>query len=199
MTERPKRENWKDSPPKNWAEREAYRLSRVILDLREGRSMQWLSDRTDELGHRVSRSVLSDLETGRRRYLTTVEMTMISAALNISPVTLLYPGPYDSTVELIPHVELTQLRAAEWFSGNGFYRDHRDEKDGNKAEQLWADADAWVKSRSKLQGWRDLETTKVHRYSLMKRGDFDQIREQIEFYDKRIEQLKLDLGVGDDV
>ncbi|AMU28040.1 Conserved protein of uncharacterised function%2C possible DNA binding protein [Mycobacteroides abscessus] len=197
MTERPKRENWKDSPPKNWAEREAYRLSRVILDLREGRSMQWLSDRTEELGHRVSRSVLSDLETGRRRYLTTVEMTMISAALNVSPVTLLYPGPYDATVELIPHVEVTELRAAEWFSGNGFYRG--DIGEGVEAERAWADVEAWVKSRSKLQSWRDLETTEVFRSSLMKRGaDFDLIREQVEFYDNRIKQIKIDLGISDD-
>ncbi|WP_074355278.1 hypothetical protein [Mycobacteroides abscessus] len=189
MTERPKRENWKDSPPKNWAEREAYRLSRVILDLREGRSMQWLSDRTDELGHRVSRSVLSDLETGRRRYLTTVELTMIAAAFNTAPVVLLYPGPYDEPVDLLPSGTTTQFKAAQWFSANSINRFDK----GDAWSKL--DSFTWMRSTNTLHLWRDLNRAEMMRMSLLQQNTVD--REQIAFYDSQIHRLRQELGIAD--
>lgn len=114
---RAKRHNWADAPPQDWAEREAHRLAMRIQDLRGRHSAQWLSDRTGELGYRVSRAVISDLETGRRRYLTTAELSVIAAALNVAPVALVYPGPYDELIEALPDIEMPKLAAAQWFSG----------------------------------------------------------------------------------
>jgi hypothetical protein len=88
-----------------------------IQRLRGGRSAQWLSDRTHKIGYRVSRAVISDLETGRRRYLTTAELSVIAAALDIAPVALLYPGPYDEKIEALPNVEVPKHYAVQWFSG----------------------------------------------------------------------------------
>lgn len=69
----------------------------------------------------MSRSVISDLETGRRRYVTTAELTVIAAALNTSPVALVYPGPYDQDVELLPGVARREVAAAQWFSGFAYW------------------------------------------------------------------------------
>jgi hypothetical protein len=114
---RGKRHNWDEAPPEDWSEREAYRLALKIQRLRGRRSGQWLSDRTAELGFRVSRAVISDLETGRRRYLTTAELSVIAAALDVAPVALLYPGPYDEPIEALPGVDIPKLWAVQWFSG----------------------------------------------------------------------------------
>jgi transcriptional regulator with XRE-family HTH domain len=92
-------------------------LANRINRLRRGRSGQWLSDRTHELGYRVSRAVISDLETGRRRYLTTAELLVIAAALDVAPVALLYPGPYDEEIEALPDVTIPKRWAVQWFSG----------------------------------------------------------------------------------
>jgi hypothetical protein len=115
---RAKRHNWDEAPPEDWAEREAHRLAARIQRLRGRRSGQWLSDRTAELGYRVSRAVISDLETGRRRYLTTAELSVIAAALDVAPVALLYPGPYDEAVEALPDVTIPKRWAVQWFSGS---------------------------------------------------------------------------------
>lgn len=114
---RAKRLNWTDAPPEDWSEREARRLALRVQRLRGRRSAQWLSDRTHGLGYRVSRAVISDLETGRRRYLTTAELLVIAAALDVAPVALLYPGPYDEPIEALPNVEIPKRWAVQWFSG----------------------------------------------------------------------------------
>ena len=85
--------------------------------MRGRNSAQWLADRTKELGYEVSRSVISDLENGRRRYVTTAELVILAAALNTSPVVLIYPGPYDIHVELAPGLRVIEFDAAQWFSG----------------------------------------------------------------------------------
>lgn len=93
-----------------------------INRLRGSRSAQWLADRTKDLGCEVSRSVISDLENGRRRYVTTAELVVIAAALDTSPVMLVYPGPYgDEMTEALPGVEASKFVAAEWFSARRWF------------------------------------------------------------------------------
>lgn len=113
----PAKPGWADVPPRDWAEREAYRLAMTIREMRKPHSAQWLSDRTDQVGMRINRPLISDLENGRRRYITTAELAVIAAALSVAPVALLYPGPYDELVEVLPDQPVRQLRAADWFSG----------------------------------------------------------------------------------
>ncbi len=108
-------QNWS---PNHWGEAHAHRVSEEIRRLRGSRSAQWLAGRTAELGHPVSRSVITDIENGRRRYITVSELLVIAAALDTAPIALLYPGPYDDeTAEVLPHVNATELQAVQWFSG----------------------------------------------------------------------------------
>jgi hypothetical protein len=106
---------------KPWAESQAERIATEIrrLRLRGKRSGQWLSDRTGELGYRISRTTISEMENGGRKYFTTAELTVLARALEIPPVTLLVPPPYDKEIEMLPGVVATKLFAVEAFCGNG--------------------------------------------------------------------------------
>ncbi len=42
---------------------------------------------------------------------------MLARALNTSPTALMFPGPYYEMVEVLPGLEVQELRAAQWFSG----------------------------------------------------------------------------------
>lgn len=107
-----------DWEPRDWAEEQAHRVAQEVRRLRGSRSAQWLSDQTERIGYRVSRSVIADLENGRRRYVTTAELTVLAYALGTSPVGLLFPPPYDDEqVERLPGWPGTKLAAAEAFCG----------------------------------------------------------------------------------
>ncbi|WP_078309191.1 MULTISPECIES: helix-turn-helix domain-containing protein [unclassified Mycobacterium] len=112
----------------SWAEDQAAQIAAEVRRLRGKRSAQWLSDRTAELGHTVTRSVITDLENGRRKYVTIAELIVLAAALNTYPIALLYPPPYGEPVRILPSVPagrperlsagLPKHDAVEWFSGS---------------------------------------------------------------------------------
>lgn len=89
-----------------------------IRRLRGKLSARRLAERTKELGHEVTRAVLADLETGRRRHITVAELTVLARALNTTPVALLYPDPIDGDTQLLPGVDSGQRFAMQWFSGH---------------------------------------------------------------------------------
>lgn len=115
--------NWEDVPPRDWEEEQTRRIGAEIKRLRGKRSAQWLSDRTRELGCPVTRAVISDVEVGRRRYVTVTELVVIALALDTAPVALIYPAPYWDRIAPFPlpeggsGFEVTKLWAAQWFSG----------------------------------------------------------------------------------
>jgi hypothetical protein len=108
----------KSVPPKPWAQSDAARVGAEVKRLRGSRTGQWLSDRTGEIGHQLSRTLISELERGNRTYISTTELTVLAKALNVAPVALLFPGPYDDDVEITPGAKMSGIAAAEWFSGN---------------------------------------------------------------------------------
>ena len=101
----------------SWPDEITARIAGAIKKLRGDRSGQWLSDRTADLGHRVSRSTISEIETGRRKSITVADLIILAAALDTVPVALVYPGPYDEDVRALPAVEVPQIWAVRWFSG----------------------------------------------------------------------------------
>lgn len=103
--------------PTDWGEEQALRVAQEVRRLRGSRSAQWLADQTAELGHPVSRSVIADLENGRRRYVTTAELVILAVALNTTPIALMYPGPYRETIQAMPNLEVPGIWAVQWFSG----------------------------------------------------------------------------------
>jgi hypothetical protein len=99
------------------------RVGRAIKDGRGGRSAAWLSNRTAELGYRVSPTVIAKLDSGHRgSVLSLAELIVLAAALDTSRVVLAYPGPYgDELIETLPGVEASNYAAAEWFSANRWF------------------------------------------------------------------------------
>jgi hypothetical protein len=102
---------------KDWAVDQAERVGIEIKRLRGSRSGQWLSDRTAELGYRVPRTTISELENGKRKYVSTAELAILARALESAPVALLYPPPYQGETEVLPGQSSTSWSSAEWFSG----------------------------------------------------------------------------------
>lgn len=112
--------NWEQVPPRDWEERQAHRIGTEVRRLRGKRSAQSISQRTAELGCEVSRAVISDLEVGRRRYVTVTELVVLALALETAPVALMYPHPYWEEIEAWPTKALPpvpKVWAAQWFSG----------------------------------------------------------------------------------
>lgn len=112
---------------------------------------QQLGDRTDQFGLKMTRQAISDLENGRRRYVTTAELLILSAALHTSPVNIVYPGPYQNPVELLPGRDAGEFNAAEWFSGMYSYLG----LDGIGAPE--DPAEQWRANTETLRLWRELD------------------------------------------
>jgi transcriptional regulator with XRE-family HTH domain len=82
-------------PPETWADVINERVADAILDARKARgfsSAQQLADETKRVDMPVSRSVLANLDSGRKRKLSVAELVAISAALGVDPGDLLTPG-----------------------------------------------------------------------------------------------------------
>lgn len=93
------------------------RIAGAIRRARGKRSAQWLADRTADLGYPITRAQIANYESGRKQSLDIAELIVLAVALDTSPVTLVYPGPYDDqTIEALPGVEASKFVAAEWFS-----------------------------------------------------------------------------------
>lgn len=101
----------------DWAADQALQVGAELRRLRAGRSGQWLADRTAELGHRINRTTLSEVESGKRAYITTAEVAVLARALDTAPIGLVYPPPYDADVEVVPGWTMTKWHATQWFSG----------------------------------------------------------------------------------
>jgi len=114
-----------DGVAKDWSTEQAKVVGLEIKRLRGGHSGQWLSDRTHELGYRVARTTISELENGKRKYISVAELVVLAQALDTAPVVLLYPPPYDEEVEYAPGVMMPRFDAAQAFSG--IYDTERDE------------------------------------------------------------------------
>lgn len=90
----------------------AVRSRRTVLGLTAAE----LAERTS-VGKPLTRAVISDLETGRKKSLEVSELLTLAAALDIPPILLLFPGYPDGTVEVVPGAERKSIESAGWVSG----------------------------------------------------------------------------------
>lgn len=172
------------------------RVAKAIKALRGNRSAQWLADRTAELGYPITRAQIANYESGRKKGLDIAELIVIAAALETSPVCLVFPGPYQNQVEVLPGRDSSEFVAAQWFSALLWHQD------------ITATSGDWGRATEQLNTWRGYEELKLRRLKELlgqrtaeyKDGgrDRDRDREVIEEYDKRIADLEQKLGIGDD-
>lgn len=103
-----------------WTEGVHAGIAAAIRATRGSRSAQWLADQTAELGHPVTRAQITNYENGRKASLDVADLIVIAAALGTSPVCLVYPGPYGEQIAHLPGLDVSQLQAAQWFSGDAW-------------------------------------------------------------------------------
>lgn len=84
-----------------------------------GMSAQQLADATAALGHPLPRSVIANLESGRRETVSVAELLVIARALRVPPLVLVFPIGSEPTVEVLPETEIPTWLAAKWFTGEG--------------------------------------------------------------------------------
>jgi transcriptional regulator with XRE-family HTH domain len=101
----------------DWAKQMTDRIGETIRELREPQSVQWLEDRTDELGHRVSRSTVNELENKRRKSITLADVMVLAAALEVPVGHLIYPPDGPIIVEALPDLLIPRADAIEFLGG----------------------------------------------------------------------------------
>ena len=84
-----------------------------------GLSAQKLADRCGELGYDVPRSVIANLENGRRDSVSLAQLHILAAALEVAPALLVAPLGRDEPVEMLPGVRVAPPDAVRWFQGRG--------------------------------------------------------------------------------
>ena len=91
------------------------RVRRVRLAV--GISVQSVADYcTNELGYKMLRTTLANLESGARKNITVAEVSVLAKALGVPPLSLLYPIDEPQEVEVLPGVMKTSWEAWRWFA-----------------------------------------------------------------------------------
>ncbi|MCK0516968.1 hypothetical protein [Williamsia sp. DF01-3] len=125
---------------KTWGRDQTQQAADAIRHLRGDNTVQWLADRTSELGFPISRSRISDIERGNRGALLSVaELVILAKALAVPPLLLLYPGVPGEVVEVIPEVRTLAIAAAQWFSGEQPFQHYGPDPDGKMNLTYWGD------------------------------------------------------------
>jgi transcriptional regulator with XRE-family HTH domain len=125
---------------KPWAEGQAKRIGKAVRDLRGNRTGQWLSDETG-----LPRTTISELESGKRKAVSTAELCLLAWALRVPPIRLVYPDLPDGPVEIVPGKWVPSIEAATWFSGELVYQpvlpagplDEEGKRDAEEARDLF--------------------------------------------------------------
>ncbi|WP_403023152.1 helix-turn-helix domain-containing protein [Salinibacterium sp. GXW1014] len=103
----------------SWAKRQTVEIGARVRAARrdQGLSAQDVADRTLTLGHYVRRSVIADLENGRRPVLPVADLFAIALALNVPPLLLLFSVDSHGEYEVWDRQALPVWEVIEWFTG----------------------------------------------------------------------------------
>lgn len=164
----------------DWSVNRTSAIGQRVKELRGSRSGRWLSDRTGELGLRVSRASISELEGGKRRSITTAEITVLAEALDV-PLLDLLTAPVEGmgVVEYLPGLKLRPAAAWAHYAGLGLDR---------VRDALDLDMYTRLKARARLdQISGDDETTAA--YLVLVDAKVRELRERLGLPDQGVEAL----------
>ncbi|MBY6412893.1 helix-turn-helix domain-containing protein [Rhodococcus sp. BP-252] len=204
----------------SWAEDVVARIAGEVRRLRgkehSALSAAKLADRTHDIGYGISRSVVADLENGRKKSLDISELLVLAAALGVSPAQLVYPDLPKGNVEVLPGLDQESHDALRWFSGEaGLMKPTDDWIDGQNGEPI----EVWVREqfdpkndriaivRDWLQALQAMRKARVQlRNGLSKKESAEHIEAMQFMYEearKRSEELfrqmtELNMDIGDD-
>lgn len=104
-------------PMSDWQKGMTATVGVNVKRLRGDRSHLWLQNETEKLGFRVSRSGISELETGKRSSISVAEWLILARALEIAPVVLLMPDYPDGETQYLPGHHAMGYEVADWITG----------------------------------------------------------------------------------
>ncbi|ORW33233.1 hypothetical protein AWB91_08890 [Mycobacterium paraense] len=87
------------------------RIAAAVKYSRRGLSAQQLADITTLLGYPISRSLIANYESGRKRSLDVTELLVLAHALDVPVLALVFPGPPDSRIEVVPGQMMSTVEA----------------------------------------------------------------------------------------
>ncbi|MBB1242500.1 helix-turn-helix transcriptional regulator [Streptomyces durbertensis] len=96
--------------------------ARVAEQIRTARTAAGLTvaqtaDACAALGVPVPKTTITNLELGRRASVDLAEFLVLARALDVPPITLLFPLGKAATVELVPGQSVSTWEALAWFTG----------------------------------------------------------------------------------
>ncbi|MBT2490678.1 helix-turn-helix transcriptional regulator [Streptomyces sp. ISL-96] len=102
-----------------WSARVSKTVAQEVRRHRQARrlSAQQLADACERLGGNLPRTVISNIENGRRGNVTVAEVLILAAALEVPPTALVFPVGYEAEVEHLPGKTASPLEAADWWNG----------------------------------------------------------------------------------
>lgn len=104
-----------------WPERVAADVGGQVKRLRERAewpiSAQKLANITADLGHEVKRSVIANMESGRRANVPLVDVLVLAQALRVPPALIVFPLGHFETVEPLPGEHVDTSEAVRWWDG----------------------------------------------------------------------------------
>ncbi|MGI5214947.1 helix-turn-helix domain-containing protein [Plantactinospora sp. CA-290183] len=106
----------------DWPARLVKVIAGEVKRHRQARSMsaQQLADACAELGHPIARSVLANLENGRRPTISVPELLVLALALQVPPMLLIVPLGHAESVEVAPGVAVPATEAMRWIRGEAW-------------------------------------------------------------------------------
>jgi transcriptional regulator with XRE-family HTH domain len=109
-------------PEPDWSARLAFSVAREVRRHRQaqGLSAQQLADRCAQIGMPIQRSVLANLESGRRTTITVAEVLVLAHALNVPPGVLMFPAGHEVQTEVLPGAYTEPGSAVDWLAGRTF-------------------------------------------------------------------------------
>ncbi|MFL0276984.1 hypothetical protein [Mycobacterium sp. SMC-19] len=124
-----------------WAAELVERIGSAMKRARAGgKSAAWLSARTEEIGYRISPTVVSKLDSGHRGGVLSVpELLVIAAALEIPALDLLY-SDHDQQVCVLPGVNASTKVARNLFTGHDLERLERIDAEVQQANDMLREA-----------------------------------------------------------
>lgn len=103
-----------------WPARVSQVVAREVRRHRTERaiSAQQLADECARLGYpALQRTVISNIENGRRRDVSVADVLVLAAALGVAPAALIFPAGYVADVEVSPGRRVAPLEAVDRFAG----------------------------------------------------------------------------------
>ncbi|WP_405365523.1 helix-turn-helix domain-containing protein [Kitasatospora sp. NBC_00039] len=103
----------------DWPSKVTARVADALRARRKelGLSAQDVTDACAALGYPIPRTVIANLESGRRASVDLAEFLVLAEVLGVPPITMLFPLGTAPAIEMLPGREVSMWDAVAWVTG----------------------------------------------------------------------------------